>query len=126
MYGQYPFGPYPMAQQPQQPQVIILPPMGPAYPPLPPVPVTGKGMKNGRPLSAKRIAKIAKSWNDLLEEAKKTGGGDKKDDKKMKDHKFSWWDMTMLLCVFSLPVAVGMLAMLKAASLMLKAVLALP
>jgi len=125
MYGQYPFGPY----GPQQaPQVVYVPiqPQPNNYPPMPPT--TNVKPPKAKTLSAKRIAKIAKSWNDLLEEAKKTGGGDKdsKKDKKLKDHTFNWWDMTMLLCVFSLPMGTAMLAMVKVCTLMLKATLALP
>lgn len=126
MYGQFPFGPY----GPQQPQVIYLqPPVQPNYMPPTSSPTMVKPPKT-KTLSAKRIAKIAKSWNDLLEEAKKTGGGggkpDDKKDKKFKDHMFNLWDTWLLLCVFSLPVATLMLMLLKGCTLMLKTILASP
>lgn len=109
-----PMGPYMMAQ-PQSPQVIYVPmPTPTGMPPFPPAP--GQVPVKSRPMSLKKMEKVAARWNKVVEDAKK--GSDKKDDKKDKkitEKMFTFFETCLLLVVTSIPVGLTLLIMLKTA-----------
>lgn len=87
---------YPTNYPQQYPQPIILQ--------APPGMSRGSPSKPGK-LSAKKIAKIAKDWNDLLKSVEEAKSKDKKEDKKKKDG-LNWVELSLCLIVASIPIAV--------------------
>lgn len=122
-----PMGPYMMAQPQSSPQVVYVPmpmPTGPGMPPMPPS--TGIPVKQ-KPMSAKRMQKIAEKWTELA--AKKAAAGGKKEedkkDKKLTEKMFSFFETCLLLIVTSIPIGLTMLFMLKTAMSIARSILAM-
>lgn len=105
---------------PPQPQIIYvpMPPQQPQMGPMPmPQPMTQKG--GGGKISAKKLKKFHAAYEELISGKKPE---EKKDDKKktLKEKTFTWFEMTLLLITWSIPMACLTLGGFKMAIILLR------